>query len=365
MLMTPVGRTIAELDTPSLLLDLDAFERNARKMMEHLRSRGKAWRPHAKAFKCPAIAHVLRRLGAIGVTVAKVSEAEVMAAAGIEDILIAHLVVGGSKPTRLAALQRHANVMATVDHPDQIGPLATAANRLGTRIGLLVDVNLGMNRTGVETPEAAASLAAKIAQHPSLCFRGVMGYEGHTLMIEDPATKKQAIFTAHDRLAAAVRATNQQGLECSIVSAGGSGSYQIAADHPVLTELQAGGGVFFCNYYAQACHVHGHEPALFVLASVVSRPAADRIILDIGQKSVSPYRVMPTLPSFPTAEVQILSAEHATLKVPADCPLRLGDTVRVIPGYSDFTFVLHDEVLGIRGEIVETCWRLLGRGMLQ
>src|SRR5437763_16400955 len=140
MQLSPIGLTLAELDTPALLLDLDAFEANVRTMSEHFKDRNVWWRPHSKAFKCPAIAHTLRRAGAIGVTVAKVSEAEVMAAAGIDDILIAHLVVGPSKCARLGPLQRQADVKVTVDHPDHVAPLAHAARRIGVVIGVLVAV---------------------------------------------------------------------------------------------------------------------------------------------------------------------------------------------------------------------------------
>ena len=135
MQLSPIGMSVSELDTPTLLIDLQPFQQNIELMAGHLRSRGVAWRPHSKAFKCPAIAHILRRAGAIGVTVAKVSEAEVMAAGGIDDILIAHLVVGPSKAARLAALQRQANVKATVDHPDQVAPLGRAATAAARRSG--------------------------------------------------------------------------------------------------------------------------------------------------------------------------------------------------------------------------------------
>src|SRR6476661_877788 len=151
MRLSPIGLSLAELDTPALLLDLDRFDHNVAKMAGHLQSRGLNWRPHAKAFKCPAIAHILRRAGAIGVTVAKVSEAEVMAAGGISDILIAHLVVGPSKLARLAAVQKQADVKVTVDHPDHVVELSRAAVASDVTVGVLVDVDLGMKRTGVAT----------------------------------------------------------------------------------------------------------------------------------------------------------------------------------------------------------------------
>lgn len=365
MLISPVGWPLDRLDTPALLLDLDAFEHNADTMATHIMARGLNWRPHAKAFKSPTIAHRLRAMGATGVTVAKVSEAEIMAGAGIEDLLIAHMVVGPAKAARLAALQRIANVRATVDSPLQLPALSEAARNADVSIGLLIDVNLGMDRTGVETPEAAVALAKAIFAAPGIRLDGLMGYEGHTLLIPDPDAKREAIRQAIGRLREAVKAVKAAGFSCPIVSAGGTGSYQFTADEPGLTELQAGGGVFSCRYYTELCQVAGHRPALTVLATVVSRPAPDRVILDIGQKSISGYRASPVLPDFPRSAVETLSAEHTTVSIPADTALAIGDRVQVIPGYSDFTFVLHDRVLAHRQGRVEAVWPLLGRGQLQ
>ena len=334
-------------------------------MSEHLRARNVQWRPHGKAFKCPAIAHALLRAGAIGVTVAKVSEAEVMAAAGVGDILIAHLVVGPSKAARLAALQRQADVKATVDHRDHVGPLAAAARAAGVEVGILVDVDLGMGRNGVRSIEAAVDLARRVADADGLRFDGVMGYEGHTLLLPDQEAKGRAIGEAIGRLLRAKEAVEGAGLPCRIVSAGGTGSYQFTADIAGVTELQAGGGVFACRYYTELCKVRGHRPAIGVLATVVGRPTPDRAILDIGQKSISEYRTPPVLPDHPGCRMLGLSAEHATVEVGPGEALAIGDKVRVIPGYSDFTFVLHDRVLGHRRGRVEASWALWGRGMLQ
>src|SRR3954468_7618864 len=224
MQLSAIGFPLEELDTPALLLDLDLFEENIRTMSERFQSRGVAWRPHAKAFKTPAIAHALRKAGALGVTVAKVSEAEVMAASGIDDILIAHLVVGPTKTRRLAALQRHADVKVTVDHPDHVGPLADAAHEAGVTIGVLVDVDLGMGRCGVSSPEAALALVRLVDRADGLRFDGLMGYEGHTLMIEDPDAKRAAIDEAIGRLLDAKDYVEQAGFPCRILSAGGTGS---------------------------------------------------------------------------------------------------------------------------------------------
>ncbi|MEW4567996.1 DSD1 family PLP-dependent enzyme [Tautonia sp. JC769] len=365
MLLSPVGLPLDQLDTPALLLDLDAFEANVRTMAGHLASRGVQWRPHAKAFKSPAIAHQLRKAGAIGVTVAKVSEAEVMASAGVEDILIAHMVVGPSKVARLAALQRRGDVKATADHPDQMGAMGSAAVQAGVEVGILVDVDLGMRRCGVRSSGAAVDLARRVSGTPGLRFDGLMGYEGHTLFIPDPEAKRRAIDEAIGRLLEAKEAVEGAGLACRIVSAGGSGSYQITADIPGITELQAGGGVFACRYYTEICRVAGHRPAIAVLATVVSRPEPDRAILDIGRKSISDFQTPPVVAKHPGCQVLGLSAEHATVEVAQDESLNIGDRVQVIPGYSDFTFVLHDRILAHRNGRVEACWPLLGRGMLQ
>lgn len=365
MQLSAVGRRLDELDTPALLLDLDAFGRNVETMASRLRERGVQWRPHAKAFKTPAIAHALRKAGAIGVTVAKVSEAEVMAAAGIDDILIAHLVVGPLKTARLAALQRWADVKVTVDHPDHIVPLSQAASDAGVSIGVLIDVDLGMKRCGVATPEEAARLATRVAETPGLRFEGVMGYEGHTLLIPDPVAKREAITAAIQRLTDARDAIANAGLPSRIVSAGGTGSYQYTVDLPGVTELQAGGGVFACQYYTKLCGVTGHQPSLSLRATVVARPTPDRAILDIGLKSVSEHRTPPILRDHPNSRFLGLSAEHANVEVGVDSPLKIGDFVSVIPGYSDLTFVLHDRVIAHRGERVEAVWELQGRGKLQ
>jgi D-serine deaminase-like pyridoxal phosphate-dependent protein len=365
MQLSSIGLRIEELDTPALLLDLDAFEANVATMSRHFEERRVSWRPHGKAFKCPAIAHALLRAGAIGVTVAKVSEAEVMAAAGIRDILIAHLVVGPSKVARLAALQRQADVKTTVDAVDHVAPLAQAASKAGVVVGVLVDVDLGMGRCGVRSVKAAVALALRIARSPGLRFDGLMGYEGHTLYMVDQEAKRKAIGEAIGHLLRTREEVESAGLPCPIISAGGSGSYQITSDIAGVTEIQAGGGVFACRYYTEICQVKGHRPAISVLATVVGRPSPDRAVLDIGQKAISAYLTPPVLHEHPGCRILGLSAEHATVEVSGGVSISIGDKVQVTPGYSDFTFVLHDRVLGHRAGQVEACWALWGRGMLQ
>jgi D-serine deaminase-like pyridoxal phosphate-dependent protein len=365
MIPSVIGLEISELDTPALLLNLEAFERNVKSMADHFRARGVAWRPHAKAFKAPVIAHQLLKAGAIGVTVAKVSEAEVMATAGIRDILIANLIVGPQKTARLAALQRIADVKTTVDNLDHLPFLSNAACATGVTIGVLVDVDLGMKRCGVASAEDAAQLAHRINETSGLRFDGLTGYEGHTLAIADPGAKRLAVQSALSRLIEAKRLVELSGLTCAIVSAGGTGSYQITADFPGLTEIQAGGGIFGCPYYKTFCHVEGLMPSVTILSTVIGRPAPDRAVFDIGLKAISVQRERPVIKDHPEYTVVGLSAEHAVIHAPKGIHLSIGQKVEFISEYSDLTFVLHDRVLGHRQRRVEASWELLGRGKLQ
>lgn len=365
MNISPIGLATDDLDTPALVLDMDACEHNIALMSKRIAAGGKAWRPHAKAFKTPAIAHLLLRAGACGLTVAKVSEAEVMAAGGVRDLLIANLVVGRPKCERLAALERFADVKVTVDHPDQVEPLGAAARKFGVTIGVLTDTDIGLARTGVQSASEALDLSRLVAKTPGLRFAGLMGYEGHTLMIPDPVAKRSAIEASLGRLSAVKAHVEAGGLECPIVSAGGSGSYEIAACVAGATELQAGGGIFACRYYTEGCKISGHLPAISVLSTVVSRPVPERVVLDIGFKSISAHKQDPVIARIPGSRLLGLSAEHATFFVPAESGLTIGTKVEVTPGYSDLTFFLHDRVLARRRNTIEAVWELWGRGKLQ
>ena len=348
------------------MLDLEPLEHNIDKMAGHFRERGVQWRPHAKAFKCPAIAHILRRAGAIGVTVAKVSEAEVMAAGGITDILIAHLVVGPSKLARLAALQKQADVKVTVDHPDHVVELSRAAEAAGVTIGVLVDVDLGMKRTGVPTERRCGHARPAGFGQPRFAVRRLDGLRGPYPHDRRPGRKARG----HQR---------RRSPSCSRLAtwwkplATLAGSSRPAALGRTSTPPTSPGSPRFrpaaessrASTTRRCARSRAICPHLSVLATVVSRPARDRAILDIGQKSISQHQTPPILRDYPNCRVTGLSAEHATIAVDSQNDLPIGEKVHVIPGYSDFTFVLHDRVLGLRHGRVEAVWELLGRGKLQ
>ena len=362
----PIGSEKKELDTPALCIDLDAMEANIGRMAAWMAERGKQWRPHQKCHKTPAIAWKQIEAGAIGVTCAKVSEAEVMAAAGIGDILIAHMIVGRPKWERIAGLCRHADPIVACDHFAQVEPLAMVCRERGVRCRVIIEVNIGLDRVGIRPGRDTLELAQAISKLEGVQLAGIMGYEGHLLRVADQDEKRGRIEEAMGVLCHCRDLLLNDGLNCEIVSAGGTGSYQITADCAGITELQSGGGIFADPLYQEQMHVRGLDAAVTVLATVVSRPVLERAILDCGRKTLNPDLMMPTVKNLPGAEVISLSAEHGQLRLSGPAQdLKIGDKIELHVPYSDFTTVLHDNFLGFRGEKLETVWPILGRGKLQ
>lgn len=366
MRLPEIGCGKDQLDTPALCIDLDAMEDNVRTMVEVCREHRIAWRPHSKCHKSPAIARQLVAAGAIGVTCAKLGEAEVMAAGGVTDLLIANQIVGPLKVARLVELRRSADPIVCVDHLDQARPVADAMAGGGLSVRVLIEVDLGMGRAGVAPGEPAVRLARELARLPGITFAGIMGYEGHLLRIKDPLDKQELIAGCLAELVETRRQIEHAGIDCPIVSCGGTGSYQYSVQCPGITEIQAGGAIFMDDYYRELCHVPDLKFALTLVATVVSRPAPDRAIIDAGRKSMNPDIVMPRVISHSGLTVEALSAEHGRLLVePEAGDLRIGDRLELIPGYSDFTCVLHDRFFGMRKGRLESMLLLEGRGRLQ
>ncbi len=358
-----VDRSKWELDTPALLADLDVVEQNIARLAAFCREAGVHWRPHTKGRKVPALAHKELAAGAIGVTCAKLGEAEVMAAAGMRDILIANQVVGPAKAARLANLLRHADVIVTVDSIENAEELSAAATTAGTRLRVLVEVNVGMNRAGVEPGEPVERLSEKVAALPGLRYAGLMGWEGHCGGIADPEKKRAAIEEAVGRLTGSAERCRKAGLPVDIVSCGGTSTYQVTARLPGITEVQAGGGVFGDVLY-ESRGVH-HPFGLTVLTTVTSRPTPTRIIVDAGRKAMSVDVALPRPKGLAAVDSVSLSAEHGRIELrEPNLDLRVGDKVEWIVGYGDTTVCLHDELVGVRGERVEVVWPVAARGKL-
>lgn len=366
MPMTCVGRALQDLDTPALCVDLAAMESNLETVAATVRAAGRGWRPHQKCPKTPAVAWKMLRAGAFGVTVAKVSEAEVLAAAGVQDILIAHMPVGPGRVERIAGLCGAAMPVVACDHFAQAEPLAAACRRRGVECRAIVDINVGLNRTGVRPGRDAVELAQAIDRLPGLKLVGVMGYEGHLMPIASPEEKIPRVTSALQTLELARDQFRETGLCCDIVSAGGTGTLNAAAHCPGITEWQAGGGVFGDPFYIENCGQTGLRPSLSILATVVSRPSLDRAVLDAGRKTYANDPCAARLRGWPDAKVIMLSAEHSTLELgPGSQALRIGDQVEILVGYGDFTTMLHDEMHAIRDGRVEAVWPLWSRGKLQ
>ena len=367
-----IGQAFSELDTPSLCIDLPTMEANMRSMMDFLRGQGKDWRPHVKCHKVPAIAQMQVDLGAIGVTSAKTSEAEVFVENGIPDVLIANMIIGEQKLQRVAKMCGPGDPIVACDHFVQAEALSDVCRQQGVRPRGIVEGDLGLSRVGVRPGPDAIELARGIDQLPGVQLVGIMGYEGHLLTESDAEKKEKQIWTALSLLEELRDEMLSAGICCDIVSAGGTGSYQITGTHPAVTELQAGGGIFADPFYLEKCGVTNLKPALRLLATVVSRASLDRAVLDLGRKSVHPDIHMPSVIAMANgkalhdAEVTQLSAEHLTLKLGSESQnLTVGDKVVLIPGYSDHTTVLHNEFIGLRDNKVDLVWPIAARGKLQ
>jgi D-serine deaminase-like pyridoxal phosphate-dependent protein len=361
---TVIGRPVRELDTPALLVDLDALDRNIARMRRVIVTEaGVGWRPHTKGIKVPALAHTLLRAGALGVTCAKLGEAEVMAAAGIRDILIANQVVGASKVARLAGLARHADVIVAADCIDHVEALDAAARAAGSRIRVVVEVNVAMDRAGVAPGEPAVALAKEVASRRGLRFAGLMGWEGGRIAgLRDPQEKRRAIEAAVGRLTGCADDCRRAGLPVEVVSCGGTGTYWISAAQPGVTEIQAGGGIF-CDVHYRKDYGVDHEYALTVLTTVISRPTPTRIVCDAGWKSMARVPMLPEPLDVGEVKSLALSAEHATLELAGAAAVpRVGDRLEFVAGYSDATVFLHDDLYGTREGRLEVVWPILGRG---
>jgi D-serine deaminase-like pyridoxal phosphate-dependent protein len=363
--MSLLGASVNDLDTPALCVDLDAMEANIRELAATCRQHKVSWRPHAKCHKSIDVGRKLIAAGAIGLTCAKLGEAEVFAAAGIHDLLIANELVGPQKVRRLVELRRIADPVFCIDHVDQARPISAAMQAAGLRVRAVLEINVGMNRAGVLPGEPALALAREISRLPGIELSGVMGWEGHLVIVEDATEKESRIRDALSQLTMTRDLLLANNLTCPLVSCGGTGSYPISVSHPGVTEIEAGGAIFMDAFYRRKCHISAFQLALKVVTTIVSRPAPDRAIIDAGRKTMNMEMAMPFVLGRDDIEVKSLSAEHGTLTLaPSAQSLRIGDRLEVIPGYSDFTNVLHDQFYALRGTRIEAIWPLQGRGRL-
>jgi D-serine deaminase-like pyridoxal phosphate-dependent protein len=363
-----IGMPLDEVDTPALVIDLDAFERNLRRLADRIAGRPVEARPHAKTHKCPVIALKQVELGAVGVCVQKVSEAEAMVYGGVRDVLVTNEVVGRQKLRRLTALAQTARVGVCADDVGQVRALEEAASEAGVTLPVYVEVNMGGNRCGVEPGEPALDLARHVAGAPHLAFAGLQAYHGSAQHMRGWDERRQAIAQAVDRAGRTRDLLARQGIECPTVTGAGTGSFEFEAASGVYTELQCGSYIFMDADYGRNRDRDGEltkafEPSLYVWATVMSRPAEDRAIVDAGLKALAVDSGPPIVCDEPAATYERASDEHGRLAVSAATNrLGLGDKIRLIPGHCDPTVNLYDWYVCMRGNRVEQVWPITARG---
>jgi len=376
------------LDTPALVIDLDALERNLRRMAAFFAPLPCALRPHAKTHKCVEIARRQIELGAVGITCAKLGEAETMADGGIADVLIANQVTAPGKLPRLARLAGRCTLTVAIDDLENANAIAAAAREAGTTVGVLVEVDTGMGRCGIAPePAAGARFCRTVAELDGLRFRGLMGYEGHAVLVEDRAERQATAETAARLLLECASAVRDAGLPVEIVSAGGTGTYDATGRLDGITEIQAGSFVSaggtgtydatgrldgiteiqagsYCLMDARYRRVRPEfDNALFLLATVVSRPTAERVVLDCGMKSITHEFGLPIVLDPPGLELVHLSEEHGACRVAQPpCALRPGDRVRLLPTHCCTTVNLHDRYWVVRDGLLVETWPIAARG---
>ncbi len=357
-----------EVDTPALLIDLDAFEANLDLMAAKLAPTGAKLRAHAKTHKSPVIGKLQIARGAVGQCVQKVAEAEVLAWGGIPDILVSNEVVGAQKLARLAALARITKVAVCADDAAQVAAIEAAAEAGGVRLPVLVEIDVGAGRCGVAPGPDAVALAQRIAGSKHLIFGGLQAYHGSAQHRRTVAERCSAIAGAVDASRRTVEQLRQQGLDCPIVGGAGTGTFEIESTSGVYNEIQAGSYVFMDADYARnldesGAPVSSFRHALFVLSTVMSVPRSSIAVVDAGHKAVSIDSGMPVV--WQRSEIRYVSAsdEHGKLEVGSETVApKLGEKLRLVPGHCDPTVDRHDWYVGVRNGRVECLWPVAARG---
>ena len=354
-----------ELDTPVLVVDLDALERNLDRMAVAAGAAGVALRPHVKTHKSVTIARMQLERGAVGVCVQTVSEAEAMVAGGISDVLVANEVVGAGKLWRIARLARDAMIAVCVDDPGNLDDLGNAVRRAGSSVGVMVEMNTAEYRAGVPPGDPLLRLAQRVESTPSVRFVGIQAYNGAAQHIRDHRSRLAATERNTALVQESVGLLARHGIRCEVVSGGGTGTYNLEAASEVYNEIQPGTYVFMdADYLANRDGLGGpfrdFEVSLYVLATVMSRRPGIAIV-DAGLKAISLGNGLPVVQGA-GALYKRFADEHGVL-APSDGPLpSLGDQVHLIPVNCDPTVNLYDHLVGLRNGAVKEVWPVDARG---
>ena len=364
------GMSEDDIQTPCLVLDLDALERNIKKMGDYAAANGMRHRVHGKMHKSVDVAKLQETLGgACGVCCQKVSEAEVFARGGIRDVLVSNQVRHPAKIDRLARIPTYgARAICCVDDVTNVADLSEAAVRHGTQIECLVEIDCGAGRCGVTTTPAVVEIATAIDAAEGLKFAGIQAYQGAMRHLDSYEERKEKIGIAVAMVKDAVDMLRTKGLECDIVGGGGTGSYYFESTSGVYNELQCGSYAFMDADYGRILDQDGKridqgewENAMFILTSVMSHAKADKAIVDAGLKVQSVDSGLPVIYGRDDVEYVKCSDEHGVVMDTAGV-LKINDKLKLVPGHCDPTANVHDWYVGVRNGKVECVWSISARG---
>jgi 3-hydroxy-D-aspartate aldolase len=361
-----IGDRVHQVDTPALILELDAFESNVELMAAAAARMGVALRPHAKSNKCADIIRHQLAAGAVGVCVQKVSEAAALADAGIDDITICNELVGDRKIAALVELSRRIRVSACVDDLANIASIERQAAAASTIVSLMVEVDVGAGRCGVPPGPLVVRLARAISASPHLRFAGLQAYHGGAQHLRSVGERREAAQSAITKATAARDALSAAGIDCPVISGAGTGTFRHEGASGIYTEIQPGSYVFMDADYNRNQWEPSTPPfrqSLFVLSTVMSCTDTGRPVVDAGLKALAVDCGMPLLADRPDVTFERASDEHGILRVPPGAPaLALGDRLRLVPGHCDPTVNLYDWLVTVRDDRVEGIWPVTARG---
>lgn len=355
---SPASPALTALDSPQLLIDLEIVDDNLHRMLSAFRGRPVGVRVHFKSLKCAGLARYLAARGVDRFLCAKLNEAEILAEAGIKDILIANQIVGPIKLQRVAELAKRITLSVCVDDPDNIDALSQAARASGSTIGVLVEVDIGMERCGVDPGEPAVMLAKRIQDRPGLKFLGLQGYDGHLQLLPDAAERKTKCLEGLEQLVGTRRLIEQAGIPVEVVTGAGTGTWEFVGSYDGVTEIQPGSFILMDCIYNQIRPEFGCS--LSVLTTVISRRPG-WYVLDAGSKAISKDFGMPVIKARPADQVVRLSEEHTRVDT-EDSKVHVGDRFEVIPAHCCATMNLHRNCVAVRRGRVEAIWPIEASG---
>ena len=353
-----IGQDIDELVTPAIVVDRKILQRNIGKMTSAIADTHVVLRPHTKVQKSTDLARLQIESGAVGVTVSTIWEAAAMFASGVNSVLIANLVVGNKKIDSLGLIAQHGDLIVTVDSVQNIDEIAASLKKHGSKVSVLIDLDVGLGRCGARSPQEALNLADRVSSHPSMFLKGIQAYEGHCMLEPDQEVRVTLANKAMDYAGSVLDLISKKYPSAVVLSGGGTGTCNITGKHSSVTELQAGSFVFMDAFHGNL--VPDFEISLTVLATVTARHQ-NKIILDAGRKAIGIDFAPPRIKNFDLA-ASFCAEEHAIFDIKGDEGFQSGDRLELISGYAPTSVNLHDVIFVVEDKKVVELWPVFPRG---